>query len=250
MAEALGKTQGVRAVVTGGGSGIGLAIARALAEKGCRVTVTGRDPDKLGRSGFDYEIMDVCDPPSIERAAARIGPCDVFVANAGAAATAPALKTSDEIWEAMLRVNLTGVFLCARAVLPAMVEQGHGRFIAIASTASVKGYAYSAAYCAAKHGVLGLVRSLAIELAGSGVTANAICPGFTDTPLVEGAIGGLKERTGRDEAELVAQFVKGNPMKRLIDPTEVADAALWLAGAKASSVNGQAIIVDGGETIA
>jgi NAD(P)-dependent dehydrogenase (short-subunit alcohol dehydrogenase family) len=241
---------GAKAVVTGGGSGIGLAIARALAAAGHAVTITGRDEAKLAATGLPFAAMDVSDPASVDRAMEQVGPCDVFVANAGAAATAPALRTSDEMWDRMIGVNLTGVFHCARSAIPPMVERGHGRFIAVASTASLKGYAYSAAYCAAKHGVLGLVRALAVELARTGVTANAICPGFTDTPLVDGAIGGLKAKTGRDEAELVAEFVKGNPMKRLIDPAEVADAAVWLAGGKAASVNGQAIIIDGGEVIA
>ncbi|AWW74400.1 3-hydroxyacyl-CoA dehydrogenase [Erythrobacter sp. KY5] len=236
-------------VVTGGGSGIGLAIARVLHERGFQVTVCGRNEAKLQRTGLSYAVMDVCDDASIAEALQRIGRCDVFVANAGAARTAPALKTDKELWDAMIAVNLASVVRCSQMVIPQMLERKQGRFIAIASTASVKGYAYSAAYSAAKHGVLGWIRSLAIELAKSGVTANAVCPGFTDTPLLENALDAVESRTGRVREEVLDQFVKGNPMGRLIDPAEVAEAVAWLASEGAASVNGQAILIDGGETI-
>ncbi len=238
-----------RALVTGGGSGIGLAIAQIFAASGIDVTVAGRDTARLKDSGFPFIEMDVTDEGSVAACVAAAGPIDIFVSNAGAAATAPSLKTSRTIWDAMIAVNLTGAYLCARAALPPMIERGWGRFIVIASTASLKGYAYAGAYAAAKHGVLGWVRTLALEHAKSGVTCNAICPGFTDTPLIGRAVGAIVGKTGRGAEDAQAVFTKDNPMGRLIDPAEVAAAALFLASDGAASVNGQAIVIDGGETI-
>ncbi len=238
-----------RVLVTGGGSGIGLAIAKKFTERGDQVTVAGRDPKKLKAAGLDHVIMDVADPASVRAALDRIGDIDIFIANAGAAATAPALKTTQDTWDRMLAVNLTSVYLCAQAAIPGMVDRGWGRFIAIASTASLKGYAYSGAYAAAKHGVLGWIKSLAIELAKSGVTANAICPGFTDTPLIDNALNMVAAKTGRGKDDALDAFVKTNPMGRLVKPSEVAAAALWLASDEAAAVNGQAIVIDGGEVV-
>ncbi len=234
--------------ITGGGSGIGLAVANAFAAASHEVIVAGRNTGKLEASGHRFVTIDVTDEASIAGALNTAGPIDVFVANAGAAATAPALKTKREIWDRMIAVNLTSVYLCAQAALPQMTERGWGRFIAIASTASLKGYAYAGAYSAAKHGALGWIRTLAVELAKTGVTANAICPGFTDTPLVDNALAATTEKTGRSRENALAEFVKDNPMGRLVQTDEVAAAALWLASDAAASVNGQAIAIDGGET--
>lgn len=239
------KAQSVH--ITGGGSGIGLAIARSFATAGYAVSISGRSESKLKAAGLPYAIIDVTDDASIATGIDRLGAPDIFIANAGAALTAPALKTKREMWDAMIALNLTSVYSCARAAVPAMVDRGWGRFIAIASTASLKGYAYTGAYAAAKHGVLGWVKSLAVELAKTGVTANAICPGFTDTPLVEGALNAVTEKTGGAKEDALAAFTKHNPMGRLVDPAEVAGAALWLASHEAAAVNGQAIIIDGGE---
>jgi NAD(P)-dependent dehydrogenase (short-subunit alcohol dehydrogenase family) len=237
---------GRRVLVTGGGSGIGLAIARAFRDAGDDVLVSGRDRPRLDASGFPWLQFDVCDEAALAEAIASVPPFDIVVANAGAAATAPLLETSRADWEQMLALNLTGVWLTARAAVPPMIERGHGRFIAIASTAAVKGYAYAGAYAAAKHGVVGMIRSLALELAKTGVTANAICPGYTDTPMLRAAMDRVAAKTGRND--VAASFAKANPMGRLIAPDEVAAAALWLASDAAAGVNGQAIVIDGGET--
>ncbi|MFD1611197.1 SDR family NAD(P)-dependent oxidoreductase [Sphingomonas tabacisoli] len=233
---------GRRVLVTGGSSGIGLSIARAFHQAGAEVLVAGRNRERLEASGLPWVQIDVCD----EAALADMPPADIFVANAGGAATAPTLSTARADWDRMLALNLTSVWLCAKAAVPPMIERGWGRFIAIGSTASVKGYAYAGAYAAAKHGVLGLVRSLALELAKTGVTANAICPGYTDTPMLRGAMDRVTAKTGRSDVE--ASFARTNPMGRLIAPDEVAVAALWLASDGAAGVNGQAILIDGGET--
>lgn len=239
-----------RALVTGGGSGIGLAIARALAADGVEVTIAGRDAAKLKAAGLPFIRMDVTDGASVLAGVREAGAIDIFINNAGFAATAPSLKTTRAMWDEMIALNLTSAFTCAKAVVPAMIERGWGRFIAIASTASHKAYAYTGAYAAAKHGVLGWVKTLALEHARTGVTFNAICPGFTETPLIAGAIDSIVARTGRSPDDAKSAFMQANPMGRLVDPGEVAAAAVFLASDGAASVNGQSLIIDGGEMIA
>lgn len=239
-----------RALVTGGGSGIGLAIARAFAADGVAVTIAGRDEARLKASGFPHLVIDVTDEASVAAAATRVGSIDIIVANAGAAPTAAALKTTRALWDGAIAVNLTSLFLCAQAFVPSMIARGWGRFIAIASTASFKAYPYAGAYAAAKHGALGWIRTLALEHAKSGVTFNAICPGFTDTALIAGAVERIAAKAGGGADAAKRALAKDNPMGRLILPEEVAAAALWLASESASSVNGQSIVIDGGELIA
>ena len=235
------------ALVTGGGSGIGLAVARRLSEDGFRVTVSGRTEQALADSGFAYVVMDVSNEQQVNAAFAAIDPVDVVVSNAGQAKTAPVLKTSLSLWQEMLAVNLTGAFLCARAGIPAMIDRGWGRFIVVASTSALKGYAYTGAYTSSKHGALGLVRTLAIELAKTGVTANAVCPGFTDTALLNRSVDTIVNTTGMDSEQARGALLANNPMQRAVTPDEVAAAVSWLAGSEAGSTNGQAIVIDGGE---
>lgn len=255
--------EGLHAVVTGGGSGIGAAIAQALIADGARLTLMGRRLDRLeaqrdrldvhGGPDVALQACDVGDERSVQAAfaaaVAASGPIDVLVNNAGQVETAPLARTSLDTWQRLLNVNLTGSFLCSREVLPGMSERRFGRIVNVASTAALKGYAYVAAYCAAKHGVLGLTRALALEMARKGVTVNAVCPGYTETDIVASAIDTIVAKTGRSAEAARAELASVNPQGRLIDPAEVAAAVAWLARRDSASITGQAIAVAGGEVM-
>lgn len=250
------KLDGLHAIVTGGGRGIGAATAEALTRHGATVTVLGRSTDVLvaqvaAGSADGFVQADVADQPALERAFAEAvaarGAVDILVNNAGAARSAPFLRTSDADFRAMLEVNLLGAVSAARLVLPAMLERGFGRIINVASTASLKGYPYVAAYVAAKHAVLGFTRALALEVATKGVAVNAVCPGFTDTDMSARSIETIAKKTGRDIGEARADLARNNPQRRLIDAGEVAAAIVFLASREAAAINGAALSISGGE---
>ena len=238
-------------VVTGGGTGVGAETARTLSEAGARVTIIGRSEVSLKEQGLPYQLCDVTDADAVHAAfdAARDarGPIIGVVANAGAADSVPFAKMTPAQMQAMLSVNLIGVSNVWQAALPDMKAAGWGRMIAIASTAGLKGYPYVTAYCAAKHGVVGLTRALALELASTGITVNAICPGFIETPMLERSVANIIEKTGKTEEQARAALSAGNPQKRFIQTDEVAGTALWLCSAAARSVNGHALSLSGGE---
>jgi NAD(P)-dependent dehydrogenase (short-subunit alcohol dehydrogenase family) len=245
------------AVVTGGGRGIGAAVARALLQAGARVTLLGRDAGRLATQAAALgervrsDVADVSDCAAVARAfaaaVAAFGPVDILVNNAGAVRTQPFHRTDRALWDEMLAINLTGTYLCTQQALPAMVQRAFGRVVNVASTAGLKGYPYVTAYCAAKHGVIGLTRALALETARTNVTVNAVCPGYTDTDIVRDAVRNITAKTGRSEAQALGAIAAANPQQRLVKPDEVANAVLWLCLPGAEAITGQAISVSGGE---
>ncbi|SOZ35350.1 SDR family NAD(P)-dependent oxidoreductase [Cupriavidus neocaledonicus] len=266
MSGSTATLTGRHALVTGGGRGIGAAIARRLLADGASVTLLGRDAGTLqttvqalraqaaAGAAVSYVAADIADADSVARAfaaaTAQAGPVAMLVNNAGQAHSAPFLKTDAALWQRMLDVNLTGTFLCTQAALPAMLDAGWGRIVNVASTAGLIGYGYVSAYCAAKHGVIGLTRALALETAARGVTVNAVCPGYTETDIVRDAVANIVGKTGRSEEQARAELAARNPQRRLVQPDEVADAVAWLCQPSAAAITGQAIPVAGGEVMA
>ena len=269
---------GHHAFITGGSRGIGLACARALLEQGASVTIAGRDAAALVRAagllaaqtgkavsgpegqtpGYRFAprvetcVLDVTDEAAVHAAIAAAeqrGPITILINNAGQAVTAPFAKTTSQHWRQMLDVNLTGAFHCTQAVLPQMLEEGWGRIVNVASTAGLKGYRYVSAYVAAKHGLVGLTRALALELAGKNITVNAVCPGYTETDIVQDAIANIMHKTGRSEAQARAELAAANPQQRLVQVEEVANAVAWLCQPASGAMTGQSIAVAGGEVM-
>lgn len=249
---------GRHVLVTGGGRGIGAAIAHAFTRAGADVTILGRNPAPLAEGvahgvAARFVLADVTDAEGltsvIEQAEAAAGPLAILVNNAGSVETAPFTRLDRALWDRMIAVNLTSVYSVTHALLPAMLVRGWGRIVNVASTAGLLGYPYVAAYVAAKHGVIGLTRALALETAKSGVTVNAVCPGFTETELLAGSIRTVMEKTGRSEDDVRATYTRSNPQGRLVAPEEVAAAVLFLCGPASGAITGQAIAVAGGEVM-
>ncbi|MGB6535960.1 MAG: SDR family NAD(P)-dependent oxidoreductase [Xanthobacteraceae bacterium] len=247
---------GKHALVTGGGSGIGAAVALALAQAGAAVTICGRRIEVLQNSAARHpnifaQEADVTDEQSVERlyrqADAARGAFDIVVANAGGAQSAPAEKVSRKLWDETIAVNLTGAFVSIKPALAAMRARGWGRIVFIASTAGLKGGAYIAPYVAAKHGVVGLARALALETAKAGITVNAVCPGYTETPMLDTAVRHIAQATQRSATDARATLAEKNPQGRFIQPQEVAEVILWLCRDGSAGISGQAICVSGGE---
>lgn len=253
---------GRHALVTGGSRGIGLAIAHKLVGLGARITLMGRDAEALQSAlrqlnsgdSAGFVVGDIAEREQVQQAFAQAGqhagPVDILINNAGQAQSQRFDRVDEAHWNQMIAVNLGGTFHCMQAALPGMQQAGWGRIVNVASTAALVGYPYVSAYCAAKHGVLGLTRAVALEVAGKGVTVNAVCPGYTETDIVHEAVANITQKTGLTAEQARARLAERNPQGRLIQPEEVAAAVAWLCDPASASINGQAIPVDGGEVMA
>lgn len=251
------------ALVTGATRGIGAAVAETLARLGADVTLIGRDAKKVAQSGADLSnkfgvqthaaVADITDQATLDKAFTEsidtLGALTILVNNAGIAGSAPFHRMGDEHWRDMIDTNLTGTFLCTRRAYPEMRDAGYGRIINVASTSGLKGYAYIAAYSASKHGVIGLTRSLALEAAQTGVTVNAVCPGYTETDIVHKTVDTIVSKTGRTAEDAKGELAATNPQGRLVQPWEVAETVAWLALPGSGSITGQSIVVAGGEVM-
>lgn len=245
--------QGKHAIITGGGTGIGAAIADKLTELGANVTLMGRRLDVLDKkaselSGARAITVDVSNEESVKQALDEAGDYDILINNAGFAESAPANRTSLDHWEKTISINLTGVFLCSKHAVDMLRKKSYGRIITIASTAGLTGYGYVSAYCAAKHGAIGFTKSLALEMARTSTTVNAVCPGYTETAILSDTIANIVGKTGCSEEQAKEQLLADNPQKKFIQPNEVANITAALCFTESNSITGQAIAVDGGET--
>ena len=244
---------GKTALITGGGTGLGADMARGFAAAGALVWIAGRNSDTLARTAGTHDNIrtvevDVTDETSVGAMFDFTGPVDIVVANAGASQSATFGATSTETWAAMIDVNLTGTFLTFRAGFRRMKGLEWGRLIAVASTAGIKGYPYVSAYCAAKHGVVGLTRALALECARTGITVNALAPGFLDTDMTARSVANIVDKTGMSAQDARGNLERMSPQNRLIEPGEVTAAALWLCGDGSQGITGQVLSISGGET--
>ena len=253
------STDGRHALITGGGRGIGAAIATALAAEGARISLLGRDRAVLEQhaaklpasAAAQVVVADVADAASVASAfalaRARHGEIEVLVNNAGVAAGRPFTKTDETVWASMIGINLTGTYHCTREVVPAMIAAGRGRIVNIASVAGLVGGSYIAAYSAAKHGVIGLTRALATELGPKGITVNAVCPGFTESAMLDRTLAAITSTTDRNAEAAASALLEGNPLGRFVRPDEVAGVVVWLCRPESDAVTGQAIVIDGGQ---